>query len=149
MYPAHARPLCLQLMIEPTESEGLEEMDRFVDALLSIREEIREVEEGVYPQDDNVLVNAPHDQLVCSRRDRASPASCIARRHSFLSFSSHAGVAAQTVLSDVWERPYSRHKAAFPAAYLAEAKQWPGCSRVDEAHGDKNLICSCPVIELE
>lgn len=61
----------LQLMIEPTESESLAEMDRFVDALLSIRQEIREVEEGTYPEDNNVLVNAPHDQQVSGRHARA------------------------------------------------------------------------------
>jgi len=102
-------------MIEPTESEPKDEMDRFCDALLSIREEIREVENGVFSKDNNVLKHAPHT--------------------------------AEVVISDSWDRPYSREKAAFPMEYVRRAKFWPSVSRIDSAYGDRNLVCTCDPIE--
>ena len=114
--PTMAWPLENSLMIEPTESEPKEELDRYIEALLQIREEIREVEEGKYPIGDNVLSNAPHDVA--------------------------------TIAADEWTKPYTRDKAAFPVPWLRTRKHWPGCARVDEVHGDQNLICSCPPMDL-
>merc|ERR1712070_446724 len=113
--PTVSWPVPDSLMIEPTESEGKEELDRYVDALINVRHEIQEVVEGVYPQDDNVLVNAPHPQT--------------------------------HVLAEEWTHPYSREKAAYPVAFLKAGKTWPGCGRVDEVFGDKNLMCTCPPME--
>jgi glycine dehydrogenase len=102
-------------MIEPTESETKGELDRFVDALIEIRNEIREVEEGKADKDDNVLKNAPHTAAV--------------------------------ITADKWTHSYSRQKAAYPLPYVKEAKFWPSVSRVDNAYGDRNLVCSCLPIE--
>ena len=98
-------------MIEPTESEPKEELDRFCDALIEIRNEIREVEEGKADKVHNVLKNAPH-------------------------------TAAQ-ITADDWKHPYSRQKAAYPLPFVREAKFWPAVSRIDNAYGDRNLVCSC------
>jgi glycine dehydrogenase len=113
--PTVSFPVAGTLMIEPTESEPKEELDRFVDALIQIREEIREVEEGKSDKENNVLKNAPHTAAV--------------------------------VMSDTWNKPYSREKAAFPLSFVREAKFWPSVSRVDNAYGDRNLVCSCLPIE--
>jgi glycine dehydrogenase len=113
--PTVSFPVAGTLMIEPTESEPKEEMDRFVDALIEIRNEIREVEEGKADREDNVLKNAPHTAAV--------------------------------ITADEWNRPYSRQKAAYPLPFVKEAKFWPSVSRVDNAYGDRNLVCSCPPIE--
>ncbi|MEX1011965.1 MAG: aminomethyl-transferring glycine dehydrogenase [Balneolaceae bacterium] len=113
--PTVSFPVTGTLMIEPTESESLEEIDRFCDAMLSIREEIREIEEGRAGRDENLLKNAPHTL--------------------------------RTVTSDTWPWPYSRESAAFPMPFLRFNKVWPSVSRVDEAHGDRNLICTCPPVE--
>jgi glycine dehydrogenase len=102
-------------MIEPTESEPKEELDRFIAALLEIRNEIKEIENGVAPKDNNVLKNAPHTAAV--------------------------------VMSDDWNRPYTRQKAAFPLSFVKEAKFWPAVSRIDNAYGDRNLVCSCLPLE--
>ena len=102
-------------MIEPTESEPKEELDRFIEALLEIRNEIKEVETGQAPRENNVLKNAPHT--------------------------------ASVVMADHWDRPYSRQKAAYPLAFVRESKFWPSVSRVDNAYGDRNLVCSCLPIE--
>jgi glycine dehydrogenase len=114
--PTVSFPVAGTLMIEPTESEALEELDRFCDAMIAIREEIREVENGVADRDNNVLKNAPHT--------------------------------ADVVTSDEWERPYSRAKAAYPAAWVRERKFWPYVGRVNNAAGDRNLICSCLPIQM-
>ncbi|GAX78132.1 hypothetical protein CEUSTIGMA_g5574.t1 [Chlamydomonas eustigma] len=106
--PTMSWPVPGTLMIEPTESEPKAELDRFCDAMISIREEIREVEEGKVDRENNVLKHSPHCQSV--------------------------------VLSDKWDRPYSREKAAFPAPWLKESKFWPTTSRVDNVYGDRNLI---------
>lgn len=110
--PTVSFPVAGTLMIEPTESESLAELDRFCDALLSIRKEIDHV-----ASDDsgNMLKNAPHTL--------------------------------QMVTSDEWNFPYSRQEAAFPLPYVTENKFWPSVRRVDEAYGDRNLICTCAPIE--
>ncbi|MCS6821157.1 MAG: aminomethyl-transferring glycine dehydrogenase [Microscillaceae bacterium] len=113
--PTVSFPVAGTLMIEPTESENLQELDRFCDALIEIRNEIREIEQGIYPKDNNVLKNAPHTAAV--------------------------------VTSDSWNRPYSRHKAAYPLPYLKQNKFWAPVSRIDDAYGDRNLVCSCIPVE--
>jgi glycine dehydrogenase len=115
--PTLSFPVAGTLMIEPTESEDKEELDRFCDAMIQIKEEIDEVAKGEYPVDNNVLVNAPHTL--------------------------------QMVASDNWSFPYGREKAAFPIAGLKEqGKFWATVRRVDNAHGDRTLICTCPPIEM-
>jgi glycine dehydrogenase len=113
--PTVSFPVAGTLMIEPTESESKAELDKFCDALIAIREEITEIENGIYPKEDNVLVNAPHTMRV--------------------------------VLTDSWEKPYSREKAAFPFEGLKFNKFWPSVSRIDSAYGDRNLICACEPVE--
>ncbi|GIV36912.1 MAG: glycine dehydrogenase (decarboxylating) [Cyclobacteriaceae bacterium] len=113
--PTVSFPVAGTLMIEPTESETKEELDRFCDALIEIRKEIREIEEGKADKDNNVLKNAPHT--------------------------------AEVVTADTWNRPYSRQKAAYPLPFVREAKFWPAVSRIDNAYGDRNLVCSCLPVE--
>ncbi len=113
--PTVSFPVAGTMMIEPTESESKEEVDRFCDAMIAIRNEIREIEQHQYPDDNNVLKNAPHTAAV--------------------------------VMSDDWNYPYSRAKAAYPLDYTQVNKFWPSVSRVDNAYGDRNLICSCLPIE--
>jgi glycine dehydrogenase len=110
--PTVSFPVAGTMMIEPTESESLEELDRFCDALLSIRKEIEASEEE---RPNPVLKNAPHTL--------------------------------EMVTSDSWVYPYSRKEAAFPLPYVGENKFWPSVRRVDDAYGDRNLICSCEPIE--
>ncbi|KAJ4298364.1 glycine decarboxylase subunit P [Collariella sp. IMI 366227] len=119
--PTMSWPVANTLMIEPTESESKEELDRFVDALVSIREEIREVEEGKMPREGNVLKNAPHPMA------------------DIISGDGEAGAA--------WKRPYTREKAAYPLVWLREKKFWPSVARVDDTYGDLNLFCTCPPVE--
>jgi glycine dehydrogenase len=109
--PTVSFPVPGTLMIEPTESEPKEELDRFCDAMISIRNEIREIETGEAGREDNVLKNSPHPL------DR--------------------------VASTTWTHPYTRERAAFPAAWSREFKFWPAVARVESAYGDRNLICSC------
>ena len=114
--PTVSFPVAGTLMIEPTESEPKSEMDKFCKALISIREEIREIEIGIADEKNNVLKNSPHT--------------------------------AQMVVSDNWDYPYTREKAAYPIEYLRINKFWPSVSRVDNAYGDRNLVCSClPISE--
>jgi len=114
--PTLAWPVAGTIMIEPTESEDMAELDRFCDAMLAIRKEIDEIAAGDFPEDDNVLVNAPHT--------------------------------AEVVTADEWDRPYSRSKAAYPMPYLRQrSKFWASVSRVNNAAGDRNLICTCPPVE--
>jgi glycine dehydrogenase len=110
--PTVSFPVAGTLMIEPTESEDLGELDRFCDAMISIRKEIE-----VSTKDDanNILRNAPHTLAM--------------------------------ITSDSWTFPYTREKAAFPLDYIHENKFWPTVRRVDEAYGDRNLVCSCAPIE--
>jgi len=110
--PTVSFPVAGTLMIEPTESESKAELDRFCDALISIRKEIDEATED---EPNNVLKNSPHTLAMLT--------------------------------TDEWNFPYTRQKAAFPIDYLAENKFWPSIRRVDEAFGDRNLICTCAPIE--
>ena len=102
-------------MIEPTESEGKEELDRFCDAMLAIKSELDEIASGEADPSNNVLVNSPHTLGMLT--------------------------------SDEWDLPYSRSKAAYPLDYLHTNKFWASVRRVDNAYGDRNLICTCPSIE--
>ncbi|MGH1335813.1 MAG: aminomethyl-transferring glycine dehydrogenase [Aureispira sp.] len=113
--PTLSFPVAGTIMIEPTESEDKAELDRFIDAMLQIRQEIDEIATGEADPESNVLRHAPHTQ-------------------------------AQVISSD-WDRPYSREKAVFPLPYVQQNKFWPQISRVNNAYGDKNLICSCPPME--
>ena len=110
--PTLSFPVAGTLMVEPTESEPLCELDRFCDAMIAIRDEIRKVENGVWPQDVNPLKAAPHT--------------------------------AEALLGANWPHPYSREEAAFPVATLRRNKYWVPVGRVDNVHGDRNLVCSCP-----
>ena len=110
--PTISWPVPGTMMIEPTESESKAELDRYCEALLTIRKEIADIEEGRLPKDDNPLKNAPHT--------------------------------IETVASSEWDHPYSREQAVFPASWLRAHKFWPTVSRIDNAYGDRNLICTCP-----
>jgi len=109
--PTMSWPVAGTIMVEPTESESLAELDRFCDAMIAIREEIRDIEEGNADPQDNLLKHAPHPAAV--------------------------------VMSDRWERPYSRERAAYPTPWTRDSKFWPAVARVDNAYGDRNLVCSC------
>ncbi|XP_065657325.1 glycine dehydrogenase (decarboxylating), mitochondrial isoform X4 [Hydra vulgaris] len=113
--PTMAWPISTALMIEPTESETKAELDRLCDALIYIRQEIREIEEGRMDRLNNPLKNAPHTQSVLTE--------------------------------EVWDKPYSRKTAAFPAPWSLRSKFWPSVGRVDDVHGDSHLICACPPVE--
>lgn len=110
--PTVSFPVAGTLMVEPTESESKAELDRFIEAMVSIR---KEIEEADLDDTNNVLKNAPHTLNM--------------------------------VTSDSWTFPYSREKAAYPLSHIAENKFWPTVRRVDEAFGDRNLICTCAPIE--
>ena len=109
--PTISWPVAETIMIEPTESESLKEIDRFCSAMLSIAEEISELAKNIYPLDNNVLINAPHTLK-------------------------------QLILND-WDRPYTKEKAAYPYKDEINMKVWSPVSRINNAYGDKNLICSC------
>jgi glycine dehydrogenase len=109
--PTMSFPVAGTIMIEPTESEDKAELDRFCDAMISIREEIRSIENGKVDKKDNPLKNAPHTQ--------------------------------QTVMADHWPHSYTRQEAAFPLYYVTHNKFWPTVSRVNNTHGDRNLVCTC------
>ena len=115
--PTMSFPVAGTLMIEPTESESKEELDRFISALQSIKNEAMKAKAGEdgWTLEDNPLVNAPHT--------------------------------AAMITSSQWSHPYSRDTAAFPLPYIRTHKFWPSVARVDDAYGDKNLMCSCPSIE--
>ncbi len=113
--PTMSWPVPGTIMVEPTESESKAELDRFCDALVSIRAEIQQVEMGIADPEDNVLRNAPHT--------------------------------ATHVTADEWTHPYGRRQAAFPAPWTTEHKFWPPVRRVDNAYGDRNLVCACPPTE--
>ncbi len=113
--PTVSFPVAGTLMIEPTESEDKEELDRFIIAMIKIREEIRQIENGEADKVNNLLKNAPHT------------ADCIINKE--------------------WNYPYTPQEAAYPVAYLKEWKYWVPVRRVDNAFGDRNLVCSCPSIE--
>ena len=100
------------VMIEPTESESLGELDRFCEAMISIRREIAEIEDGTVDGAAGPLTRAPHTM--------------------------------DDVMAEAWDRPYSRERAARPAPWLHEHKFWPAVGRIDNAYGDRQLICTCP-----
>jgi len=102
-------------MVEPTESESKQELDRFIEALTGIFNEIQAVASGEMDKEDNPLKNAPHTSDV--------------------------------VTADDWNHSYSRQTAVFPLAWLKENKYWPPVGRVDDAFGDRNLVCTCESIE--
>jgi glycine dehydrogenase len=112
--PTMSFPVAGTLMIEPTESESLEELDRFCEAMIKIKEEIDEIASGALPAGDNPLVNAPH-------------------------------TAADLVGG--WERSYPRAQGVFPLDELKDSKYWPPIGRVDNAYGDRHLVCTCPPVE--
>jgi glycine dehydrogenase len=114
--PTLSFPVHGTLMVEPTESEPLEELDRFIEALAKINEEMKEIEDGVADTVDNVLKNAPHTHKVMT--------------------------------ADEWNHTYSRQKAVYPLKWVAENKFWPTVGRVDDAYGDRNLMCTCAPLEL-
>ena len=113
--PTMSFPVAGTLMIEPTESEPKAELDRFCDAMIAIREEVRQIEQGQWPRDNNPMKHAPHT--------------------------------ADVVTATEWARPYPRELAAFPAPWIREGKFWPYVARIDNAFGDRHLICTCPPME--
>jgi len=115
--PTVSFPVHGAIMVEPTESESKEELDRFCEAMIAIKNEIDEIARGEYPSDNNVLKNAPHtiDELVKSD----------------------------------WEYPYSREKAIYPLDWVRERKFWPSVNRIDNAFGDRNLVCYLPLLDKE
>ncbi len=113
--PTLSFPVHGTLMVEPTESESLRELNKFIEAMIGIHREIMEVKESG-SKDNNVLKNAPHTDYVA--------------------------------VSDGWDYPYPREKAAYPAAWVRERKLWPAVGRVDDAYGDRNLVCTCAPIDL-
>ncbi|GII58058.1 glycine dehydrogenase (decarboxylating) [Planotetraspora thailandica] len=113
--PTMSFPVAGTLMIEPTESEDLAELDRFVDAMIAIRAEIARVASGEYDKTDNPLRNAPHT--------------------------------ADSLVSGEWSHPYGRAEAAYPVPSLRDNKYWSPVRRIDQAYGDRNLVCACPPLE--
>jgi glycine dehydrogenase len=100
------------LMIEPTESESLAELERFCDAMIAIRAEVARVASGQYDTHDNPLKNAPHT--------------------------------AEMLIAGEWKHPYGAEEAAYPDRLDRRAKYWPPVRRIDQAYGDRNLVCACP-----
>lgn len=115
--PTVAFPVNGTLMVEPTESEPLYELDRFIEAMIKIREEIEEVEEGKADKNNNVIKKAPHTLKMAT--------------------------------VELWEMPYSREKAIYPTKALEDDKYWPAVTRIDEAFGDRNLMCTCNPSDFE
>lgn len=113
--PTMSWPVAGTLMVEPTESESKAELDRFIEAMISIRNEIRKVEKKEWDLTDNPLVNSPHT--------------------------------ASMVMSDDWKHAYSRAEAVFPLPWVKANKFWPSVGRVDNAYGDRNVVCACPPLE--
>tara|TARA_B100002051_G_scaffold254475_1_gene269264 strand:+ start:5792 stop:8665 length:2874 start_codon:yes stop_codon:yes gene_type:complete len=113
--PTVSWPVAGTVMVEPTESESLTELDRFCDAMIAIREEVRAIETSSIDATNNPLKRAPHTMI--------------------------------SVMADQWDRPYSRSEAAFPMHGQQHHKIWPAVARIDNAFGDRNLICTCPSVE--
>ncbi|MCT7986059.1 aminomethyl-transferring glycine dehydrogenase [Laspinema sp. A4] len=113
--PTVSWPVAGTIMVEPTESESKEELDRFCEAMIAIREEIRAIEAGKMDGENNPLKNAPHTAMVA--------------------------------IASEWNRPYSREQAVFPAPWTREHKFWPSVGRIDNAYGDRNLVCACLPME--
>jgi glycine dehydrogenase len=108
-------PVAGTLMVEPTESEDLPELDRFIDAMIAIKAEAEAVRDGRWPADDNPLVHAPHT--------------------------------AESVITGEWDHAYTREEAVYPVRGLVHRKYWPPVRRIDQAYGDRNLVCACPPVE--
>ena len=113
--PTMSWPVIGTMMVEPTESESKAELDRFCDAMIAIRSEIRDIEENKVDAENNLLKHAPHT--------------------------------AESLIAGEWERPYSREQAAYPSDWTRDSKFWPAVGRLDDAYGDRNLVCSCLPIE--
>lgn len=114
--PTMSFPVAGTLMVEPTESEDLAELDRFVEAMIAIKAEADAVGAGEWPVDDNPLANAPHT--------------------------------AESVIAGEWTHPYDRERAVYPVHTLVHGgKYWPPVRRIDQAYGDRNLVCACPPVE--
>jgi glycine dehydrogenase len=112
--PTMSWPVAGTMMIEPTESESREELERFCEALIAIRAEIRDIEEGRADRKNNVIKRAPHT--------------------------------AEAIADAAWDRPYGREQAAFPLPWVRERKLWPAVGRIDNAWGDRHLVCSCAAV---
>jgi glycine dehydrogenase len=112
--PTMSWPVAGTLMVEPTESESRQELDRFCEALIAIREEIRAIEEGRADRENNPLRRAPHT--------------------------------AEVLVGDGWDRPYGREQAAYPLPWVRERKFWPAVGRIDNAWGDRHLVCTCGTV---
>ncbi|WP_460785987.1 aminomethyl-transferring glycine dehydrogenase [Microbacterium tumbae] len=113
--PTMSFPVAGTLMVEPTESEDLGEIERFIEAMIMIKAEADQVSEGRWPAEDNPLVNAPHTAV--------------------------------SLIAGEWTHPYTREEAAYPVHALVAGKYWPPVRRIDQAYGDRNLVCSCPPVE--
>ena len=113
--PTVSFPVPGTLMVEPTESESRDELDRFCDALVAIRGEIQAIVDGAADPKDNVLKNAPHT--------------------------------AAAVCADAWTHPYTREQAAYPLPFVRANKVWPSVGRIDNAYGDRHLVCACQPLE--
>ena len=113
--PTVSWPVPGTMMIEPTESESKAELDRYCEALITIRGEIESIESGQWPKDNNPLKHAPHTIEVLTASE--------------------------------WPHPYTREQAVYPAPWLRDYKFWPSVSRIDNAYGDRNLVCSCPPMD--
>ncbi|MCY7394104.1 MAG: glycine dehydrogenase (aminomethyl-transferring), partial [Leptolyngbyaceae cyanobacterium CAN_BIN12] len=109
--PTVSWPVAGTIMVEPTESESKTEIDRFCDAMIAIREEIRVIEEGSADRQNNLLKNAPHTAVS---------------------------------LTEEWNHPYSRQQAVYPTQWTRDHKFWAAVGRIDQAYGDRNLVCTCP-----
>lgn len=114
--PTMSWPVPGTLMIEPTESEPKDEIDRFCEAMISIRKEIKKIESGDWDKEDNPLKNAPHTS--------------------------------EDLINEKWEHLYSKETAFYPLPTLRQKKYWPPIGRIDNVHGDRNVICSCPPMEI-
>ncbi len=114
--PTVSFPVAGTMMIEPTESESKAELDRFADAMISIRREIQDIAIGLADMQDNVILNAPHTMT--------------------------------EIINDEWDHKYDREAAAFPLPYLRRDKFWPAVARIDDSYGDRNLVCTCPPMEM-
>ncbi len=114
--PTVSWPVPGTVMIEPTESESKDELDRFCEAMIAIRGEIDAIGSGQADRKNNLLKNAPHT--------------------------------AEQVTANVWDHPYSREQAAYPATWTRGQKFWPAVARIDSVYGDRNLFCTCPPIEM-
>ncbi|MFJ2550542.1 aminomethyl-transferring glycine dehydrogenase [Microbacterium sp. NPDC087591] len=113
--PTMSFPVAGTLMVEPTESEDLAEIERFIEAMIMIKAEADAVAAGRWPADDNPLVHAPHTAV--------------------------------SLIAGVWDHAYTREEAAYPVHALVAGKYWPPVRRIDQAYGDRNLVCACPPIE--